>query len=222
MVTQLPGINISILRQSTAVRRNEPLLISGRVTALGFGIPTLIRVFLEGPSFDPQVLSFDTFSSPISGDYSVSILAEKDGQYLVKSQAFPPFAIPVPGGTPITLPPLAESPSPPIIIGDVQDGNVSVDTPGGRQTFAVPAPSPIEIFAPITVAPSIPITIGGPVGGGIPGLPFVFPGVPVSAAAPDQPTELIITSIIQLPPAEAVPEGQVAVVSAAITGLSVE
>lgn len=222
MVTQLPGINISILRQSTAVRRSEPLLISGRVTALGFGIPTLIRVFLEGPSFDPQVLSFDTFSAPISGDYSVSILSEKEGQYLVKSQAFPPFAIPVPGGTPLTLPPLAESPSPPIIIGDVQNGNVSVDTPGGRQTFAVPAPSPIEIFSPITVGTTIPITIGGFGGGGGPQIPFIFPGVPVSVAPPDQPTELVITSIIQLPSPEAMPEGQVAVVSAAITGLSID
>ena len=116
MVTaQIPGINISILRQSTFGRRGEPIFISGRVTALGIGVPALVRVALQGPSFDPQVTNFDTFAAPVTGDYTVPVIADKDGQYRVR-----PVAIPtLPGiGSPIDiLTPTGKSPSPPLVIG---------------------------------------------------------------------------------------------------------
>lgn len=214
MPPQVPGINISILRQSTTTRRGEPLLISGRVTALSFGIPALVRVFLNGPDFDPQIVTFDTFSSPVIGNYSVSILADKDGRYTVSAQAFPPFILPIPTGAPLTPPALAESPSPPIIIGDPQDGGVSVDTPDGRLFFPIPPPTPIEIGGPIFIVPQIPITIGLPGAG-----PIVFPGAPVSMLPPDRPEDLIITAIIQLPEEEEVPAGATPVISGEIISL---
>lgn len=214
MPPQVPGINISILRQSTTTRRGEPLLISGRVTALGFGIPALVRVFLNGPDFDPQIVTFDTFSSPVVGNYSVSILADKDGRYTVSTQAFPPFILPIPAGSPITPPALAESPSPPIIIGSPEGDGISVDTPDGRRFFAIPPPTPIEINTPIIIAPQIPITIGIPGAG-----PIVFPGAPVSMLPPDRPEELVITAIIQLPEEEEMPVGVTPVVSGEIVSL---
>ena len=88
---QVPGINISILRQQTVTQRGVPLLISGRVSALGLPVPALVRVTLEGPDFDPQVTNFDTFASP-TGDYAVPVIADKDGQYTVQAKAYPPIA----------------------------------------------------------------------------------------------------------------------------------
>ncbi len=221
MPPQIPGINISIIRQATTARRGEPLLISGRVTLLGLGIPTLVRVFLSGPSFDPQITSFDTISAPVSGDYSISVIADKDGRYQVSSQAFPPFVLPIPGGTPITPPPLAESTSPPIVIGDRVNGSVSVDTPAGRQTIAAPAPAPFELFAPITVAPSIPITIDVNGGGG-PAFPFIFPGAPLGPTIPDAPELLVITPIIEVPKKEELPVEIEPVISGSIVSLTLE
>ncbi|KKL12964.1 hypothetical protein LCGC14_2530470, partial [marine sediment metagenome] len=89
MAVNIPGLSLSLLRQQTSVQAGLPLLISGRFTAFGMGVPAFIRVFLEGPSYDPQLRSFDTFASPFSGDYTVNVLAEKDGQYNVYAQAFP-------------------------------------------------------------------------------------------------------------------------------------
>ncbi len=94
MAVNVPGLSLSILRQQTSVRTGLPLLISGRFTAFGMGVPALIRVFLEGPTYDPQLRSFDTFASPFSGDYTVNVIAEKDGHYNVYAQAFPPPIMP--------------------------------------------------------------------------------------------------------------------------------
>ena len=89
MAVTIPGLSLSILRQDTRTESGRPVLISGRFTAFGLGFPSLIRVFLEGPSYNPEVRHFDTFASPFTGDYSVQVLAEKDGEYLVYAQAFP-------------------------------------------------------------------------------------------------------------------------------------
>lgn len=165
MPPQFPGINISVLRQRTFARPNEPLTISGRVTALGFGVPALVRVFVEGPQHNPEVRSFDTIASPISGDYSTSVLAEKEGSYVVYAQAFPPVAVPVPGAPdPVFLgPPLAESPRPPLAIGVPVNGGVELEVaPGRRERVAPPAPTTIEVRAPITFAPRIEVPVTAP------------------------------------------------------------
>ena len=125
MAISIPGLSLSIMRQETTVGRGRPLLVSGRFTALGLGMPALIRVYLEGPSYDPQVRSFDTFASPFTGDYSTSIIAEKDGRYTVYSQAFPPPLIPMGPPFPeaiLLAPPMAESTRPPLAVGVPVEG----------------------------------------------------------------------------------------------------
>ena len=195
----IPGVNISILRQSTTIGKRQPLLISGRVTIFGFGVPTLVRVSLDGPSFDPQTITFDTFSSPVGGDYNIAIVAEKDGTYEVFAQALLPLVLPIPGDTPLSLPPLAESNRPPIVVGLPIDGGVDADLPSGRQRLAAPPSTPIEISNRISIgAPQIPITIrfpGAPTGFTLPGIPTAFPGfpafiTPVTGPA-DQPAQVV-------------------------------
>ncbi|MFQ6029763.1 MAG: hypothetical protein ACE5Q6_19975, partial [Dehalococcoidia bacterium] len=211
MVTaQIPGINISILRQQPTTQRRVPLLISGRVTALGLPAPAVVRVALEGPSFAPEVTNFDTFAAP-TGDYAVPIIADQDGQYTVTARAFPPVALPVavPGlPSPIDiLPPVAESPSPPIVVGQPVNGEVTVEGPTGRQRVAAPQPTAIEVQAPVQVSPLIPITIGAP-GAAAPAFPAPAPtGLP-----PDIPGPIIIETVVTPPPPPAPapePEGVV-------------
>jgi hypothetical protein len=210
MVTaQIPGINISILRQSTFGRRGEPIFISGRVTALGIGVPALVRVALEGPTFDPQVTNFDTFAAPVTGDYTVPVIAEKDGEYRVTARAYPPIAIPSPPGIPSPidiLPPTGESPSPPLVIGEPLNGDIFADTPEGRRRIQQPPLSEIEIQAPVTVAPAFPITLGFP---GAPGAPR--PAAPSAPAAPpDVPGPIFIIPDVPAPtPPPAIPPPEV-------------
>jgi hypothetical protein len=215
---QVPGINISILRQSTFGRRGEPIFISGRVTALGIGVPALVRVALEGPNFDPHVTNFDTFAAPVTGDYTVPVIADKDGQYTVTARAFPPLAIPGPPGLPSpidVLPPTAESPSPPIAIGTPSNGDIIADTPDGRRRIAQPPQIPIEITAPVTVAPFFPITVGLT---GVPGVarPPAAPAVP-----PDAPSPIIIIPEITAPVEPTVPT-PTGVVSADLVSFTLE
>jgi hypothetical protein len=217
---QVPGINISILRQSTFGRRGEPIFISGRVTALGIGVPALVRVALQGPSFDPQVTNFDTFAAPVTGDYTVPVIADKDGQYTVTARAFPPLAIPGPPGLPNpidVLPPTAESPSPPIAIGNPVNGDVIAETPDGRRRIAQPPQTPIEITAPVTVSPFFPITVGLP---GAPGAPGAArPPAPVGV--PDAPSPIIIIPQITEPVDPTVPT-PTGVVSAQLVSFTLE
>lgn len=159
MAIEIPGLNLSILRQETRVEAGQPLLISGRLTAFGLGIPAYIRIILEGPSYDPQTRYFDTFASPFSGDYSVNVIAEKGGQYEVFAQAMPPPLIP---STPLTpdamllLPSIAESTHPPIAVGDLVEGGVSyLDQYGASQFLQTPVQTPIEFMPYITVAPNV-------------------------------------------------------------------
>lgn len=231
MVLGIPGINISILRQSTSIGRGQPLLISGRVTFLGFGLPALVRVSLNGPSFDPQTVTFDTFSAPIGGDYNVAVLAQKDGTYEVFAQALPPIVLPIPGDIPLGLPPLAESNRPPLVVGSPVNGGVDADLPGGRQRLTAPPLTRIEIRAPVTVgAPQIPITIGGGGGGfGIPGLSAfpAFPGFPIAPRVPvggeDQPAQIIVAPVIISPGAEEPTSAQIGeIVGAQIISLELE
>ena len=158
---QLPGFNVSVLRQRTSARPNEPLTITGRVSAFGLGFPAFVRVLLEGPQHNPEVRTFDTLSSPLSGDYSVAVLAEKEGQYQVYARAFLPLGVPLPGSPePILLgPSLAESPKPPLAIGTPVDGGIEFGlAPGQSQRIPLPAPTPIEVSTPITFAPSIQVS----------------------------------------------------------------
>ena len=159
----IPGFTISVLRQRTFAGRNEPLTISGRVTAFGFGVPAFVRVFLEGPEHNPEVRTFSSFAAPLSGDYSATILAEKEGKYVVSAQAFIPLGIPLPGAPDplFTGPPLAESPKPPIIIGQPINGSIEFDVAGIRERIAKPPPTSIEVFTPVTIAPTI--LFGAPV-----------------------------------------------------------
>ena len=199
----VPGVTISILRQQTTTRRGLPLLISGRVALLGLPVPASVRVVLEGPSFDPKVTNFDTLSAP-TGDYNVNIIADQDGIYTVQAMAYPPGPpISLPGLPSLLdiLPALAESASPPLVVGTPLNGQVGIEGPDGVGRAALPAPTAIEIGgfsgAPISVSPVIPITIGGG-GGGAPGGFFGFPalGFP-SGLPPDQPSPITIITVTE-------------------------
>lgn len=205
---QIPGFNVSVLRQKTSARPNEPLTITGKVSAFGFGFPAFVRVFLEGPQHNPEVRTFDTFASPLSGDYSIPVLAEKEGEYQVYAKAFAPLAVPLPGSPePLFLgPSIAESPRPPLAIGTPMDGGIEFDlSPGQSQRIPLPAPTPIEVSAPITFAPSI--TLSQP-----------------AAAPPRQPSMAFLPAPITTP---SVPEPPAAVtvtpkVGGRISGLVIE
>ena len=99
-------------RQRTFGQPNEPIAINGRVSGFGFGLPAFVRVFLEGPTPNPEVRTFDTISSPL-GDYFASVLAEQDGRYNISAQASP---------WPLFLgPPPLVSARPPLVIGTPVD-----------------------------------------------------------------------------------------------------
>ena len=181
------------------VRAGLPLLISGRFTVFGMGVPTFIRVFLEGPSYDPQIRSFDTFTSPFSGDYTTNVIAEKDGQYNVYAQAFPPPLIPTGPPFPeamMLLPPIAESTKPPLVVGSPFNGGVDALLPDGtRQRLTAPEMLDIEITPIISIgAPSI--TIGAP---GVPGF-IPFPLLPAPPPAPPAPPPPVGEPPEPLPP----------------------
>ena len=180
MAVNVPGLSLSLLRQQTSVQAGLPLLISGRFTAFGLGVPAFIRVFLEGPSYDPQIRSFDTFGSPFSGDYSVNVIAEKDGQYNVYAQASPPPLIPTGPPFPeamMLLPPIAESTKPPLVVGYPFEGGVDALLPDGTRQ-RLPAPEMLDIeITPI-------ITIGAPAITFPPGAPRMIPYAPPPARPP--------------------------------------
>ena len=219
----VPGVNISILRQQTTTRRGLPLLISGRVSVLGLPIFAAVRVTLEGPSFDPRVTNFDTLAAP-TGDYNVNIIADQDGVYSVQAKAFPPVVLPfAPPGLPSLLdilPPLAESTSPPLIVGQPLNGTVGIDAPAGPSRVPLPALTRIEVGAPVTVgAPVIPITIGAPGAPAFPAFPFPPPtGLPPT---PPAAVPVIITEIV-LPPEEEEVAPAPGVISAQIVGFTLE
>lgn len=197
MAVNVPGLSLSILRQQTSVQAGLPLLISGRFTAFGIGLPVFIRVFLEGPSYDPQVRSFDTFASPFSGDYSVNVIAEKDGSYNVYAQASPPPLVPTGPPFPealLLLPPMAESTRPPLVVGSPFDGGVSALMPDGTtQQLSAPPLQPIEFRPYITVgAPGITITVPGAGVPGVPALPYYPPAAPAAVAPAVPVTGLVI------------------------------
>ncbi|KKN35591.1 hypothetical protein LCGC14_0782010 [marine sediment metagenome] len=176
MSPAIPGFTLSILRQNTVVQAGKPLLISGRLSAFGIGLPlATIRVFVEGPSYDPSVRHFDT-STSLTGDYTTNILADKDGKYIVYAQAFPLPGIPLGPAfpePPIPLPSFAESPRPPVAVGRPVPGGVSAETPEGLKTIGAPPASPIEFRPIVTVAPSISIPA-----------PAAFPSFPALAPQP--------------------------------------
>lgn len=179
----LPGLNISIIRQATGAARNQPVLISGKATAFGVGIPALVRVVMEGPPGNPERRTFDTLSRPVTGDYSLNVFSETEGQFTLQALAYAPLTVPIPGfPTPVLGPSLAESIEPPIIIGEIEGGQIVFDTEAGRRAAPLPPLSPVELS--VNISPVI--NIGGDGGGG-----FLPP--PSGGGAPDLPgqTEII-------------------------------
>lgn len=139
------GIDLSLQRQNTTIEAGKPLLISGRITSFGIGFPTpsLIRVTVEGPAYDPEIRNFDTISAPITGDYSVNVQAEKDGEYEVYAKAYPFFipSLPILPSSVILGPAIGESPKPPIVVGNpTPEGLIETVTQQGKETIAAPAP----------------------------------------------------------------------------------
>lgn len=219
MVTaQLPGLNISILRERTTTQRGQPVTISGRVSILGFGLPAVVRVNLEGPTFDPQVTTFETMSSP-TGDYAVNVIADKDGAFTVMSEAFPPGSnIPLVGSL---LPALAGSPAPPLAVGRLVNGSVLTEA-GDR--VPVPPSTDIEIRTPIQVGAPI-ISIVQPPGAApapAPAAPFPFPG-PLGPS-PVPPATIIIVDTEAPAPAPPAPTVEEAgpVVGGRVVGFRLE
>lgn len=204
MVTEALGVQVSVLRSKTFGAPNEPIQISGRVSAFGIGVPAAVRVSLVGPALNPQTRTFDTLSAPLTGDYSVVVLAEVAGRYVVQATAFLPLGIPIPGGNTIFLgPPLGESSEPPLVIGTPTENGVIID---GR---SVPAPA----LTPIEVSPIIAPVFAPVFGGGRVGIPFFFP-IGAGAAAP---ATVEITAMLD-EPAPAPANGVTPVVAGQITG----
>lgn len=207
MAVEIPGLSLSILRQETRIQPGRPLLISGRFTAFGLGVPALIRVSLEGPSYDPQIRSFDTFASPFSGDYTVNVIAEKGGSYQVYAQAFPPPLIPTGPPFPevlLLLPPIAESTHPPLVVGGFTDTGIDYLLPDGTSRFLdAPPQQPIEFRPIITVAPGVTVTAPGVPAAMVPALaPPAYP--PAPPAPPVAPPERITAALedIRMSPEE--------------------
>ncbi len=185
MAVTIPGLSLSILRQATQTQAGQPVLISGRFSAFGLGLPTLIRINLTGPSYNPETVHFDTFSAPFTGDYNVQVVPAKDGQYTVSAQAYPLPPVPTTPLTPQTLlpfPPIAESEQPPLVVGVPIPGGVSAQLPGGATTLPTPPPTPIEIQVAVG-APSVSISIPGAGAPAYPSLPFL-PTMPTPPAVP--------------------------------------
>ena len=149
-------------RQRTFAQPNEPIAINGRVSGFGFGLPAFVRVFLEGPTPNPEVRTFDTISSPL-GDYFASVLAEQDGRYNISAQASP---------WPLFLgPPLLVSARPPLVIGTPVDVQLEQKIDGRRERVAQPHRTDAEVSTLITFDPRIEVPAGGPA----PGLRVVAP-----------------------------------------------
>lgn len=201
MAVEIPGMSLSIIRQETRIQPGRPLLTSGRFTAFGLGVPAFIRVSLEGPSYDPQIRSFDTFASPFSGDYSVNVIAEKGGSYQVYAQAFPPPILPTGPPFPdaiLLLPPMAESTRPPLVVGGFTDGGVDFGLPDGTSQFLqTPPQSPIEFRPVITLAPGISIAAPGVPSALVPGLPPYYPE-PLPPFPPAPPVERITAALLDI------------------------
>lgn len=187
-----PGLNLSIIRERSVGEAGRPLTISGRLTAVGLGIPAFIRVTLEGPDYEPQRVGFTTLSKPGTGDYSVAVIPPKDGRYEVYSEAFAFPPIPLldilPPG-----PSLAESPRPPIVVGEIVEAGEAVraTVPTAPMPIRYPAPA----LTPIEVSPYIPITLP-----------------PLELPEPPGPTVIIIEPAPPAPPVEEVgemPGGQI-------------
>jgi hypothetical protein len=194
MTISIPGLSLSILRQDTATQSGKPVLMTGRFTALGLGIPAFIRVSLEGPSYNPEIRTFDAFAQPFSGDYAVQVVTEKDGEYSVYAQAFPLPVLPSGPALPanlILLPPIAESTKPPLVVGDPFDGGVKARLPGGDQVLQIPDKTPIEIAVG---APSVFVEVAS--GGGFPGFPGLPPFITLPPTlAPYEPPQVTIPPI---------------------------
>lgn len=217
MAVTIPGLNLSILRGATQGQAGQPILISGRFTAFGIGVPALIRVFLEGPDYNPEQIHFDAASSPFSGDYSLQVVPPKDGTYKVFSQAYPVPLLPTGPAFPeplLLLPPIAESTQPPLVVGAPAAGGVNAQLPSGSQFLSTPQLTPIEISigAPGVSVGAPAISIIQPSAGfptyGIPTPPPLAPAaVPTTYIPPTPPAPIVYPPYYpEAPTPPAVPE----------------
>ncbi len=193
----IPGLSLSILRQDTTTEAGRPVLISGRFTVFGLGFPALVRVALEGPSYNPEIRTFDAFAQPFTGEYNTQVVAEKDGEYTLSAQAYPLPGLPsgplIPANL-LLLPPVAESPKPPLVVGAPAAGGVNARLPAGQQFLAQPPQTPIEVQVSVG-APSVFVTVPGGGGAGVFGLPFL-PAPPAPAPAPTPAPAAVKAAVI--------------------------
>lgn len=141
MVMMLPGLDISISQGRLIAESGQPVQISGRVTALGLGVPALVLVRLERGG--ETVASATSLSGP-DGSYSVEITPEDSGDFMARALAFPP----VPGVNTF-LPPVSES-RPRIedverIPQEVQERAAQVQVPVSVSVPPAPAAAPPQI-----------------------------------------------------------------------------
>jgi hypothetical protein len=217
MAVTVPGLDLSILRGATQAQAGQAVLISGRFTAFGIGVPAFIRVFLEGPDYNPEKTHFDSVSSPFSGDYSVQVVPSKDGSYKVYSQAFPLPLVPTGPAFPeplLLLPPIAESPQPPLVVGAPAAGGVNAQTPSGTQFLSTPSLSPIEvsvgapaisIVQPGVTAPSYAVPTPPALPAAAIPTTYVIPSPPAAAPTVTMPT-VPTAPVIVYPPTPTFPE----------------
>jgi hypothetical protein len=205
MVLEIPGLSLSILRQDTQTEAGKPVLISGRFTAFGLGLPAFVRVYLEGPDYNPEVTTFDAFAEPFSGNWSVQVVAQKDGNYSVYAEAYPGPAIPTGPLFPsniVLVPPIAVSTKPPLVVGLPVPGGVNAQTPEGTQFLSTPAQSPLELLTTVG-APVISVSVPTPTTtlpttptAGLP--PGYAPATPSPGYTPTAPTTLVPASALAI------------------------
>lgn len=187
-MVEIPGISLSLIRSATSVQAGSPLLVSGRFTLFGLGAPAFIRVFLIGPSYNPETTHFDATAQPFSGEYNVQVTPAKDGEYSLYAQAYPLPVLPsgplVPEGI-LALPAIGSTDRLPIVVGTPTAGGVTAQTPSGSQFLSSPNLTPVEVSVG---APSVSVSTGGGVSGTIPAITLIAPTTPYVPPAPVTPS----------------------------------
>lgn len=179
----IPELYLFLALDSTVVEPGKPLVASGRLSFRGVGLPASIQVYIAGPSYQPDLKTFNLYGSLFTGDFATLALLDKEGVYEVFARAFP--APPWPAGILPPGPALAESAHLPLAIGTrTPEGMVEIKLPTGEvQVITPPA------MVGIPGAPGLPGFPGIPGAPGLPGIPGApgIPGIPGAPAAPGLP-----------------------------------